>query len=73
MVRSSGTTSRDPDFIIFRNGNVVARAESGPSESENLTVNLSAGEHVVDAYDFFNLGQGSGSTGDSCYNFTITR
>jgi len=74
MTRSSGATSRDPDFLVFRNGNLVARAESGPGESESLTVNLGAGEHVIDAYDFFNLGQGNtGTTGDSCYNFTITR
>ncbi len=74
MTRISGATSRDPDFIIFRNGAVVGRAESGPATSENLTVALSAGEHVVDAYDFFNLGQGgSGTPGDACYNFTVTR
>lgn len=74
MTRSSGASARDPDFIIYKNGSVAGRAESAPGESENLTLALTAGEHVVDAYDFFNLGQGgTGTAGDSCYNFTIAR
>ena len=74
MTRTSGATSRDPDFIVYRNGAVVGRAETAPATSEALTVSLAAGEHVVDAYDFFNLGQGgSGTAGDACYNFTVTR
>ncbi|MEP3889263.1 MAG: hypothetical protein ABJN69_02280 [Hellea sp.] len=74
MTRSSGAASRDPDFIIYKNGAVAGRAETSPGESENLTLALTAGEHVVDAYDFFNFGQGgSGTAGDACYNFTITR
>jgi len=74
MTRTSGANSRDPDFIIYKNGSVVGRAESAPAASENLTLGLSAGDHVVDAYDFFNLGRGgSGTPGDACYNFTVTR
>lgn len=72
MTRSSGAASRDPDFIVFRNGALVARAESPPGESETTTVTLTAGEHVIDAYDFLNLGFGGGTPGDACYNFTIT-
>ena len=72
MTRSSGATSRDPDFIVYKNGAVVARAESGPGESDTVTATLTAGEHVIDAYDFFNSGQGSGTAGNACYNFTIT-
>ena len=72
MTRSTGAASRDPDFIVFKNGAVVARAESVPAESETTTVTLTAGEHVIDAYDFLNLGLGGGSPGDACYNFTIT-
>jgi len=74
MTRSSGETSRDPDFIIYRNGIPVSRAESAPAESETVRVTLAAGEHVIEAYDFFNLGRSTaGTTGDACYNFTITR
>lgn len=74
MTRSNGATSRDPDFIVYKNGAVVARSENAPAESERTTVTLAGGEHVIDAYDFFNTGLGStGTTGDACYNFTITR
>ena len=72
MTRSSGAPSRDPDFIVYKNGTVVARAESAPAESESTTATLTAGEHVIDAYDFANAGQGQGTAGDACYNFTIT-
>ena len=72
MTRSSGATSRDPDFIVYKNGAVVARAENPPAESESTTATLTAGEHVIDAYDFANAGQGQGVAGDACYNFTIT-
>lgn len=73
MTRSSGAASRDPDFIIYKNGAVAGRAESGAGESEILTLALTAGDHVVDAYDFFNFGQGgTGVAGSACYNFRIT-
>lgn len=72
MTRTNGAASRDPDFIVYKNGAVVARAESAPAESETTTVTLTAGEHVIDAYDFANAGQGQGVAGDACYNFTIT-
>lgn len=74
MTRVSGAASRDPDFIIYKNGELVRRIEQAAGESNTGTVTLTAGEHVIDAYDFFNLGQGgSGAPGDACYNFTITR
>ncbi len=74
MTRVSGSTSRDPDFIIYQNGQPILRAESAPGEREAVTVSLPAGEYVVDAYDFYNLGLGgSGLPGNACYDFEITR
>ena len=73
MTRRSGATSRDPDFIIYRNGAVIGRAEDPPAESESGSITLSAGEHVIEAYDFINLGLGGGNPADSCYDFQITR
>ena len=74
MTRSRGAASRDPDFFVYKNGTLVARAESEPAESEATTVNLTAGEHVIEAYDFFNTGLSqNATTADACYNFTITR
>jgi len=76
MTRTSGDNSRNPNFIIYRNGNFVGSARSAVSNTESLTITLGAGEHVVDAFDFFNTGQqrsGTGISGDACYNFTVTR
>ena len=74
MTRVSGTASRDPDFILYKDGNSILRAESGPSEREAVTVSLRAGDYVADTYDFFNLGLGgTGSPGNACYDFTITQ
>jgi len=74
MQRVSGTTSRDPDFIIYQNGSPVLLAQSAPGEREAVTVSLTAGDYVVDAHDFFNLGLGgSGTPGNACYDFTITQ
>lgn len=74
MTRTSGAASRDPDFIVYKDGAVVGRAESAPGETDTVSITLAAGEHVVEAYDFFNLGQGgSGTPGDACYNFTVSR
>lgn len=74
MTRASGSTSRDPDFVIYKDGNPVLRAESAPGEREAVTVSLTAGDYVIDAYDFYNLGLGgSGAPGNACYDFTVTR
>ena len=74
MDRVSGATSRDPDFIIFKNGNSILRAESAPNDREGVIVDLTAGDYVVDAYDFFNLGLGgSGTPGSACYDFSVTQ
>lgn len=71
MVRVSGASSRDPDFVIFKNSAVVAIAESAPSDSEVISLNLTPGEHVVDTYDLLNVALG-GTPGQACYNFNVT-
>jgi len=77
MERISGDTNRDPDFEIFQNGAFVTRAISGALNDENAMRLLAAGEYVIDAMDFFNLGeemtQLANRTGDSCYNFSVSQ
>jgi hypothetical protein len=70
MTRTSGAASTDPDFVVFRNGNFVGVGESGANNSEVATITLAAGRHVVDAYDFNNLGRGT-TTADSCFTMTL--
>ncbi|MBL4855260.1 MAG: hypothetical protein JKY25_13615 [Robiginitomaculum sp.] len=72
MTRTSGDTGRDPDFLIWRNGSLVARAESSLAETETFTGTLSAGTHVLDAYDFHNLNSITTNAGDSCFDIVAT-
>lgn len=75
MTRNAATstaTNRDPDFLVYRNETFLGVAESGDTDTEQASISLAAGLHRVDAYDFFNLGI-TGTRGDSCYNFTVTR
>ena len=75
MSRNAATSTaadRDPDFLIFRNETFLGAAESPDTDIEQGSINLAAGLHRVDAYDFLNLGI-SGTRGDACYNFTVTR
>lgn len=81
MTRVSGDTDRDPDFFIFGNGNFVGQGISPPAESETETLNLTAGDYVVDAHDFFNinldgdfedLNVARDGQGDSCFEFAVT-
>lgn len=77
MERISGASNRDPDILVFQNGNFVAVAESGETDDENATRFLAAGDYVISALDFFNLGEEvtgfSNATGDACYNFSVTQ
>ncbi|MEO1730779.1 MAG: hypothetical protein AAFR64_08580, partial [Pseudomonadota bacterium] len=77
MARVSGDTNRDPDFIVYRQGVVVARSESLTTDStEQLVQQFGAGEYFIDAYDFRNLDSpapgAGGPNGDSCYAFTVS-
>ena len=65
MTRTSGDSSTDPDFFTYRDGVLLAIAESGQNNTETDVVNLNIGQHIVDAFDF--------NSGDACYDFTITR
>ena len=72
MTKTSGPAGRDPDFVVYKNGDRVQVSQGAGDTSETLTATLSAGDHVIDAYDYPNVGD-QGTSGDSCYSFTITR
>jgi hypothetical protein len=72
MTKTSGPAGRDPDFVVYKNGDRVQVSQGAGDTSEVLTATLSAGDYVIDAYDYTNVGN-QGTSGDSCYNFTITR
>jgi hypothetical protein len=49
---------RDPDIQVFRRG-IPLGPEMGPSD-ETFTLNLAAGEYVLDVYDCGNAGCNDG-------------
>jgi len=74
MRRTSGATARDPDFNVFKDGSIVSRAQSNPAETEVVSIDLTTGTHVVEAFDFKNTGLvASDVPGSACYDFTVTR
>jgi len=72
MTRTSGDTARDPDFVFYINGIGQFAAESGATDSEVFTRQLTAGtEYKIIAYDWHNTNGVNASQGDSCFNFSV--
>ena len=74
VTRLSGATNTDPDFVVFKNGDFVGVGESQENNSEVQTIALTAGRHVIDAYDFNNIGGPLGANttpADSCFTMTL--
>lgn len=69
MTQTSGPTGADPDFNVFRQGQLFVRADSGVANTETDTATLAAGTYVVDAYDFRNLSEATSV--DACFDFSI--
>ena len=73
MTRTSGPAASDPDFFVFRNGVAIAAGLSGDNNVETETVNLAAGQHVMDAHAFENVDTvpGRSTPADFCFNITL--
>jgi len=64
--RTSGSSSTDPDFFVFRSGTLLAIGQSGAPNTETDPINLTtAGQHIIDLFDF--------NDGQACFDFRITR
>lgn len=73
LTKTSGDADRDPDFIVRSGQTVVAAGQAFLPDTETVSVNLSAGEYTVEAYDAENTGDNGTATppGDACYDFTV--
>ncbi len=70
MERNGGDApGSDPDFYVYRSGNLVAVAESALDDVEILQLNLTPGEYLIEAYDWLNV-IGSGRT--SCFDVQVS-
>jgi hypothetical protein len=61
----------DPDFSVYRQGEEVATGASAPAASESWTGNLVVGDYVIDAYDWFNVDDDSGTGGLTCFDISV--
>ncbi|MGI9288137.1 MAG: hypothetical protein ACR2P1_22320 [Pseudomonadales bacterium] len=68
--RTTGLQPSDPDFIVYRNGEVIVRATSmTTADLEQTTVNLTPGEYVMQVAEFTNARDGGG--GETCFDVRI--
>lgn len=60
---TAGTTTlgRDIDFLLYRSGSLVVAAENAGIAAETRTLNLQAGNYVLDVYDCDNVEACSGT------------
>ncbi len=70
ITQSSGLTGRDPDAILYSQGSTLMRFESGVTDSETGSRFLSAGEYVLDIYDYLNTEQFA-THGAVCFDVEI--
>ncbi|GGX56765.1 hypothetical protein GCM10011309_02030 [Litorimonas cladophorae] len=70
LARDTGATTSDPDFLVYKDGVLIARGESGTTNVENQLLNLTAGQHVLEAYSFENVGAGQ-TPADVCYTLKM--
>lgn len=72
LVKTSGDDDRDPDLNIWQGNTLVHESRSSAQGQEVLQTRLSAGDYVIEAFDFFNINGAGSKRGDGCYSFTVT-
>lgn len=60
----------DPDLVLYKNGQVVAFAESTAINQENMPVNVTAGDYVLEITDYRYYS--AGPVSQSCFDIQIT-
>jgi len=70
--KSSGDENRDPDINIWQGNRLIDKSTSSRIGEETFQGQLSAGDYVIEIYDFFNINGTGSKRGDGCYTFTVT-
>ena len=70
--KSTGDENRDPDFNIWQGNRLVDKSTSSKKGEETFQGQFSAGDYVIEVYDFFNINGVGSKRGDGCYNFKVT-
>ncbi len=70
VTRSSGLQPSDPDFTVYRSGELIVRAvESSTDDREETTVELASGQYVMEVVEFKNTGDATG--GETCFDVRV--
>lgn len=67
----SGDSTSDPDIYLFVNGVQLQAAENVALGSDSLTRTFTAGDYVIELFDFNYLNPASARTTPSCFTVTI--
>ena len=70
--KSSGDENRDPDFNIWQGNRLIDKSTSSKKGEETFQGQLSAGDYVIEVYDFFNINGTGSKRGDGCFHFTVS-
>ena len=69
-MKTNGDENRDPDFNIWQGQTLIEKSASSKKGEEIFKGRLTAGDYVIEAYDFFNINGTGSKRGDGCYNFS---
>ncbi len=72
ILKTSGDDNRDPDLKIWQNNELVHDSASSAKGQEISKIRLSAGDYVIEAFDFFNVNGTGSKRGDGCYSVQVT-
>lgn len=72
LLKTSGDENRDPDLKIWQGNQLLHSSASSAKGQEVIQRRLSAGEYVIEAFDFFNINGVGSKRGDGCYSFHVT-
>ena len=67
----NGPEGRDPDFNIWKAGELMHSVQTVADNVEQFEGLLEAGDYIIEAYDFFNIGGVQSRRGDSCYDLRV--
>ena len=73
MQTSDAGLDRDPDFVIWKQGQEMYTADTAGQNAEVFTGELSQGRYVLEAYDHENVMGSTADSGDTCFNVVLTR
>jgi hypothetical protein len=70
--RSSGIASADPDFVLWRQGALLHRADEDTAGLQVLETPLDAGDYWLEVYDYGNVDEEAGTGGLACFSVSLS-